>query len=108
MIKKAMDALVRQDYKAFSDCFSEDCKYFDYCPAQHGKDNYVVYGRDGVEMFFRNRFAFDLLIVAQPVIEDENTASFFGAYDAPFVFARFEIEATDEAGLIRRAVVHPA
>lgn len=108
MIKQAMDALVKADFKAFSACFSEDGRYFDYCPALHGKDNYFVYGRDCVEMFFRNRFTFGLLTVAQPVIEDENTASFFGAYDAPFVFARFDIEEYDACGLIKKAVVHPA
>lgn len=108
MIRQAMSALEARDYKAFSACFSEDGKYFDYCPSCNGKDNYFVYGRAGIEMFFRNRFTFEHLIVSDPVAENEKTASFFGAYEGPYLFARFEIEAQDDDGLIKKAVVHPA
>jgi hypothetical protein len=108
MIEKALKALANKDYKALAACFTEDCKYFDYCPSCNGKDTYFVYGSACVEMFFRNRFTFDQLIVSDPVIEDEKTASFFGAYDGPYIFARFRIEETDATGLIKKAVVHPA
>jgi hypothetical protein len=108
MIEKALKALAEKDYKALAACFTEDCKYFDYCPSCNGKDNYFVYGSACVEMFFRNRFTFDQLIVSDPVIEDDKTASFFGAYDGPYIFARFRIEEIDPAGLIKKAVVHPA
>ncbi len=108
MIEKALKALTAKDYETFAACFSEDCKYFDYCPSCNGKDNYFVYGSAGIEMFFRNRFTFETLIVSDPVIEDEKTASFFGAYDGPYIFARFRIEEFDAAGLIKKAIVHPS
>jgi len=108
MLEKALRALVEKDYKAFAACFSEDGKYFDYCPACNGKDNYFVYGSAAIEMFYRNRFTFDHVTVSEPVVEDEKTASFFGAYEGPYLFARFEIEEFDTAGLIKKAVVHPA
>lgn len=107
MIEKAVRALADRDFKAFAGCFSEDGRYFDYCPACNGKDNYVVYGSAAIEMFFRNRFTFDLLTVSDPVVEDDKTASFFGAYEGPYIFARFRIEALDDAGCIKKAVVHP-
>jgi hypothetical protein len=108
MLEKALKALESRDYKALAACFSEDGKYFDYCPSCNGKDNYFVYGSAAVEMFFRNRFTFDLLTVSDPVAESDRTASFFGAYEGPYLFARFEIEELDAHGLIRKAVVHPA
>lgn len=108
MIKKVMNALADKDFKTLAACFSENCKYFDYCPACNGEDNYFVYGNDCVEMFFRNRFTFEHLVVSDPVIEDDNTASYFGAYSGPYVFARFRIEEYDENGLIKKVVVHPA
>jgi hypothetical protein len=108
MLEQALKALAERDYKAFAACFSEDGKYFDYCPAMNGKDNYFVYGSAGIEMFFRNRFTFNLLTVSDPVVEDDKRASFFGAYEGPYLFARFELEALDENGLIKKAVVHPA
>lgn len=107
MIEKALKAMVDRDYKTFAACFSEDCKYFDYCPSCNGKDNYFVYGSDGIEMFFRNRFTFEHILVSDPVVEDEKTASFFGAYEGPYIFARFRIEEFDASGLIKKAVVHP-
>ena len=108
MVKKALKALSDKDYKALASCFSEDCKYFDYCPSCNGKDSYFVYGSASVEMFFRNRFTFDSLTVSDPVIENDKTASFFGAYEGPYIFARFRIEELDDAGLIKKAVVSPA
>ncbi len=108
MIEKALKALSDMDYITFAECFSEDCKYFDYCPSCNGNENYFVYGSACIEMFFRNRFTFQRLIVSDPVVENENTASYFGAYDGPYVFARFRIEEFDEAGLIKKAIVHPS
>jgi hypothetical protein len=108
MLEKALKALESRDYKALAACFSEDGKYFDYCPSCNGKDNYFVYGSAAIEMFFRNRFTFDLLTISDPVAESDRTASFFGAYEGPYLFARFEIEELDAHGLIKKAVVHPA
>ena len=108
MIENVMKALVEKDFKALATYFSEDCKYFDYCPACNGEQNYFVYGNDCIEMFFRNRFTFEYLEVAEPIIEDANTASYFGAYCGPYVFARFRIEEFNDDGLIKKVVVHPA
>jgi hypothetical protein len=108
MIRKIIRALTEKDYIALSQCFSENCKYFDYCPSQNGEANYFVYGSDCVEMFFRNRFTFDYLDVAEPVFEDENTATYFGAYNGPFVYARLKIEEYDENGLAKKVLVTPA
>jgi hypothetical protein len=108
MIQKALDALAAMDSVALAACFSEDCKYFDYCPSVNGKENYFIYGSDCIEMFFRNRFAHEHLVVSEPRAEDANTGSYFGAYSGPYVFARIQIEEFDENGLIKKAVVHPA
>jgi hypothetical protein len=107
MIDKALSALASRDFKAFAACFSSDGRYFDYCPSCNGKDNYFVYGQSAIEMFFGGKFEQDLLTVSDPVVEADGTASFFGAYEGPYVLARFCIDATDGDGLIKRAVVHP-
>jgi hypothetical protein len=108
MIHKVMKALAEKNGLALAACFSEDCRYFDYCPSCNGEQNYFIYGSDCIEMFFRNRFTYDYLEVGDPVIEDDNTASYFGAYCGPYVFARLRIEEYDETGLIKKVVVHPA
>ena len=106
LLEKAINALKDQDYKTFAACFSEDGRYFDYCPSSNGYDNWFLYGKEAIEMFFRNRFAYDYLIVSDPVLEGESKASFFGAYDGPYLFAMLEIAEISDDGLIQKAVVY--
>ena len=108
MVGKLLDALCRGDWLGMAALFSRDCRYFDYCPLLNGKQGYFVYGREAVEMFFRNRFVHGHFEAASPLTEDERTGSFFGSYDGPFVFARLRIEELDGDGLIRRVTVCPA
>ena len=108
MIVKLLEALCRGDYLGVAALMSRDCRYFDYCPLLNGKQGYFLYGREAVEMFFRNRFVHGHFEAASPQVEDDRTGSYFGAYDGPFVFARLRIEETDGDGLIRRVSVCPA
>jgi len=108
MINRILQALYSKDYTALSKCFAKNCKYFDYCPSLSGKDNYFVYGRDMVEMFFRNRFVHKHFEIASPRAESDTEATFFGYYGAPLVYARLRIEAVDEQGLVVKLVVSPA
>jgi hypothetical protein len=106
-LMRAIDALERADNMAFASCFSEDGWYSDYCPSSNGGDNWFCYGSAGIEMFFGNRFALDLFSLSCPRQESESRASFFGAYDGPYVYAMFEIKEIGDDGLIRKAVVNP-
>jgi len=107
LIEKALNALKDMDYKTFASCFSEDGKYYDFCPSSNGHDNWFAYGREAIEMFFRNRFTFSHLIVSDPVPESDTRATFFGAYDGPYLYAKFEIAEIAADGLIAKAVVAP-
>ena len=108
LLKKIAAALEDRDSVAFADCFSKNGKYFDYCPMLNGGEDWVAYGSAGIEMFFRNRFAFDMLSVSDPVIESEKAMTFFGAYNGPYIYALFEIKEIGDDGLIQKAVVYPA
>ena len=108
MIEKVMKALTERDYKTLASCFSENCTYFDYCPSQNGKSNIFIYGNICMEMYFRKQFVLPDLEFAEPLIEGKDRASYFGAYGGPYIYARLEIEEYDSAGLIKKAVAHPA
>ena len=108
MIEKVMKALTEKDYETLASCFSENCVYFDYCPSMNGMANSYIYGNACINMYFRMMFVTDQLEVSIPVIESENRASYFGAYGGPYIYARLNIEEYDSAGLIKKAVVHPA
>ena len=108
MIEKVMKALTEKDYETLASCFSENCIYFDYCPSMNGKANSYIYGNACVNMFFRRLFVTGELEVAEPVIKNESSATYFGAYGGPYVYARLSIEEYDSVGLIKKAVAHPA
>lgn len=107
MINKIAEALQNGDFMALAGCFAEDGKYFDYCPATVGKRNIIAYGRDGVEMLLRNRFAFKTFSVFDPVVTEDGGLDFYGYYEGIYVHAKLEIETAPD-GLVRRLAVHPA
>ena len=108
MIEKVMDALTGKDYKTLASYFSENCKYFDYCPSLNGGSNSFIYGRPCIEMFFQSKFVSKEYEVAEPLVENDSRATFFGAYNGPYIYARLSIEEFDSSGLISKAIVHPA
>ena len=72
MIKKYIEAMQKGDYKALAACFAPKCRYFDYCPIGANHDNYHVYGREAIEMFFHHKFTFRILSITDPVIRERN------------------------------------
>ena len=107
MIEKYAEAMTAGDYKALAALFSDKCRYFDYCPIGANRENYHVFGRAGIEMFFHNKFTFRYLKVTDPVIEDEHIANFLVCYNGQYLYARAKIVQYDEDGLIREMVVNP-
>ena len=107
MIEKIIKAMIEKNYEALALCFSENCVFYDYCPSLNGRENSYVYGKAGLEIHFRLQFVTGALLVAEPVIEDENSATFFGAYGGPYLYARLYIEEYDSSGFVKKAVVHP-
>ena len=107
MIERIMRALEQKQFKELSECFSRDGIYVDYCPALEGGECYYVYGREAIEMFFRNRFVHEHFEAASVRIEGEKRATYFGYYDAPFVYASAEIEGVDDEGLVTRFTARP-
>ena len=108
MIEKVMKALTEKDYDTLSSLFSEDCVYFDYCPSMNGRANSYLYGNACVNMYFRKQFVTRELSIDEPQIESKDSATYFGAYGGPYVYARLNIEEYDSDGLIKKVVVHPA
>ena len=108
MIEKVIKAMMDKDFKALALCFSDNCKYFDYCPSLVGESGYYIYGNDCLEMFFMTKLTNGEFVVAEPEIESENCASFFASYNGPYIYARLNIEELDSSGLINKAVIHPA
>lgn len=96
MIQKYIDAMLAQDYQALAECFSPKCRLFDYCPIGNNMENFHVCGQTAVEMFFRNKFFFNVIRISDPQITDENTADYFVSYGGQFMHVQARIESYAE------------
>ncbi len=108
MIEKYIEAIQEGDYKALAACFSLKCRYFDYCPASNNRTNYHVYGRNAIDMFFRNKFVFRQFSISDAVIESDTSANFLVSYGGTYLHVKATIEKLSEEGLIEELTVRPA
>lgn len=108
MIKRVIDAMMAGDYKAMAECFAPKCRYFDYCPYTGDMQNFHLYGRPSIEMFFRNRFTFRSLSVFDAEIENDSSANYVVSYGGKYMHVEARIESADEDGLIQEMTVRPA
>lgn len=103
------NAMEKKDYVALSNCFSDQCRLFDYCPAGIGRENFYIYGRKAVDMFYHNQFVLGGLTILDPVIVDERTVNFYSNYGGVVIHAVASIESYDpQSGLIKELVIRPA
>ena len=58
-IEKYIDALVKCDNKALADTFAPEGTLRDYCPNSTGRQEYHVYGREAIDMFFKTSLLSD-------------------------------------------------
>lgn len=109
MIADFSRAMENKDYKALSECFAEQCRLFDYCPAGTGEENFYIYGKRAVDMFYHNKFVLGGLSVKDPVIVDERTVNYYCIYGGVIIHAVATIESYDpKTGLIKELVIRPA
>lgn len=93
MIQEYINAMVAQDYKALAECFSPKCRLFDYCPIGNDMENFHVCGRAAIEMFFRNKFFFNVISISDYNVTDDNTADYFVSYGGQYMHVQAKIEA---------------
>lgn len=103
------NAMESKNYTALANCFAEQSRLFDYCPAGIGRENFYIYGRNAVDMFYHNQFVLGGLTVVDPVIVDERTVNFYCSYGGVILHAVAMIESYDpKTGLIKEMVIRPA
>jgi hypothetical protein len=105
--QKAYEGADRKGLQGDGGKFFGKLQVFDYCPSLNGEQIIsstaaTAWRCSSAQIHLR------LLEVADPQFEDENTATFFGAYNGPYVYARLKIEAYDDSGLIQKVLVTPA
>lgn len=108
MIEKVIQAMMARDYKGMAECFAPKCRYFDFCPHGINLQNYHLYGRPSIEMFFHNKFTFHVINVFDYYIVNENTANYMVSYGGTYMCVEARIISYDKDGLIQEMIVRMA
>jgi hypothetical protein len=108
LIEKYINALEQCDYQGLSELFAPEGTVRDYCPTSAGTaQEFHVYGREAINMFFRNKFSFRRYHIYEPEIISDNQAVFVAVIGGYSVMAIATIRRVDENGLIERLHVRP-
>lgn len=114
VINDFVNAMQNKDTKALSECFSEWCRLFDYCPSLVGRENSFTYGKHAIDMLYRNQFVLGGYTMRDPQIIDDRTVNFYADYGGTIIHAVAQIENCTELScsldnsLIHEMVIRPA
>ncbi len=106
-IEKYIDALQKCDNHALAEIFAPDGTLRDYCPNSAGRQEHHVYGREAIDMFFKNKFSFRQYLISDAEIVNDNQAEFVACIGGYYVMAIATVRRVDENGLIARLTVRP-
>ncbi len=106
-IEKYIAALEKCDNKALAEIFAPDGTFRDYCPNSAGRQEYHVYGREAIDMFFKNKFSFRQYLISDAEIVNDEQAEFVASIGGYYVMAIATVRRVDENGLITRLTVRP-
>ena len=110
-IEKYVEAMQNKDYVALSQLFDDNGSYNDFCTRLSMKQNeYHVFGKEGIEMFFRNKFAFFQYGISEAKVTNDHEATFISNMGGYYVKAVAKIEEfvdNDDENKIIKLVVRP-
>ncbi len=106
-IERYVEALQKCDHKGLADIFAQDGTLRDYCPNATGRQEYHVYGREAIDMFFKNKFTFRQYLISEAEIVNDEQAEFIASIGGYYVMCIATVRRVDENGLITRLTVRP-
>lgn len=83
-IEKYVEAMENKDYAGLANLFSPDGIINDYCTNSAAQNEYHIYGREAINMFFRNKFGFRKYSILDGEVVNSTQAEFianFGGYN---------------------------
>ncbi len=103
MINKFVHAMETKNYLELSQLCSDDVVFADTCPKGLKQSDYFVYGKEAVEMFYRNRFTFGRHYIKNVKILSDTKLEFISVYDGYLVAAHATLTIID--GLITMVII---
>lgn len=107
-IEKYIEAMENKDFAGLAELFTEDGRICDYCTNNTSvQKEYHIYGKEAINMFFRNKFGFRQYSIAEAEVVNEKQAEFIANFAGYNVMAIATVRKVDENGLIQNLTVRP-
>lgn len=106
-IEKYVEAMENKDFAGLAELFAKDGILCDYCSNSSSQREYHIYGREAINMFFRNKFGFRQYSIMGAVIANDEQAEFIANFGGYHIMAIATVREVDEDGLIKSLTVRP-
>ena len=106
-IKKYVEAMENKDFVGLANLFTKNGMLCDYCTNSTSQQEYHIYGKEAINMFFRNKFGFRQYSIAEAEVKNDYQAEFIANFGGYNIMAIATVRGEDENGLIERLTVRP-
>lgn len=106
-IEKYVEAMENKDFAGLANLFTKDGILCDYCTTSSSQQEYHIYGREAINMFFRNKFGFRQYSISEAEVVNVEQAEFIANFGGYHIMAIATVREEDENGFIKRLTVRP-
>lgn len=106
-IEKYVEAMENKDFAGLAELFTKKGILCDYCTTSSSQNEYHIYGREAINMFFRNKFGFRQYSISEAEVVNDTQAEFIANFGGYNIMAIATVREVSEDGLIERLTVRP-
>jgi hypothetical protein len=106
-IEKYVEAMENKDFAGLAELFTKDGILSDYCTNSSAQREYHIYGREAINMFFRNKFGFRQYSIMSAEVVNEKQAEFIADFGGYHIMAIATVREVDNDGYIKMLTVRP-
>lgn len=106
-IERYVEAMENKDFAGLSELFTKDGMLCDYCSNSSSQREYHIYGREAINMFFRNKFSFRQYSISEAEVVNDTQAEFIANFGGYNIMAIATVREVQDDGAIKRLTVRP-
>lgn len=106
-IEYYVEKMENKDFSGLAGLFTPDGILDDYCSAGSSQEEYHIYGREAINMFFRNKFTFRRYSISEAQVVNDTQAEFIATFGDYHIMAIATVREAAEDGSIIRLTVRP-
>lgn len=106
-IENYIEAMEKKDYARLAELFTNDGILCDYCTNSSSQKEYHLYGREAINMFFRNKFGFRQYSISDAEVVNDTQAEFVADFGGYNIMAIATVREVDQNGFIEKLTVRP-